>query len=211
MPKVNDIFNSISGEVSPYHQGRLATFVRFSGCCAECKWCDTNHESFTRYSRTELIHKVKETMVETNHLCITGGEPLLQPDAVHDLISMCPNTWIETSGYVDFAPFIGKTYLVVDFKLDRHLKRGYKSRTTIDDYLNLTEHDFIKFVIGSREQFNAFAGAYFFLKQSRAKAIIAIAPVHNLVTPGQLVDWAYHGNITEVVLNVQLHKIIGLP
>jgi organic radical activating enzyme/5-methylcytosine-specific restriction endonuclease McrA len=36
---VKEVFNSISGEVGPFGQGCLTTFVRFTGCNLECPYC----------------------------------------------------------------------------------------------------------------------------------------------------------------------------
>ena len=39
MTQVLEIFNSISGEVTPYYQGCLTTFVRLAGCNLNCSYC----------------------------------------------------------------------------------------------------------------------------------------------------------------------------
>jgi 7-carboxy-7-deazaguanine synthase len=210
MIKVNEIFNSISGEISPYHQGCLTTFCRFSGCGCNCKYCDTDHKKHENLNYTELINRTKNLYFHTNRLCITGGEPLLQPLGVMELIDTFHNSWVETSGVVYFEPFIGKTSLVVDYKLDIRMKRGYQCETSVEDYLLLTKNDFIKFVIGDLEDFFNFKDIYFYLKQNGCKATISVSPIHTIVKPSELVQWCFNENINEVVLNVQLHKIIGL-
>ena len=38
--KVAEIFQSIHGEMNGHHQGRICTFIRFSGCPNKCHYCD---------------------------------------------------------------------------------------------------------------------------------------------------------------------------
>ena len=211
MVKVNNFFNSISGEISPYNQGCLTTFVRLSGCPMNCKYCDTNHKRYELLSLGDLVNRTKNLYSHTNRLCITGGEPLLQTLAVMELIDCFSNSWIETSGVILFGPYVGKTSLVVDYKLDIRMKRGYHCETSVEDYLCLSKRDFIKFVIGSQKEFMEFKEVYKYLKQNGCKATISVSPIHTIVKPSELVKWCYDENINEVVLNVQLHKMIGLP
>lgn len=37
--KIAEIFQSIHGEVNGHHQGRICTFIRFSGCNLKCHYC----------------------------------------------------------------------------------------------------------------------------------------------------------------------------
>src|SRR5215831_1905375 len=80
MLTVNEIFHSIQGEST--HVGRPCVFVRLTACDLRCSWCDTPY-AFTggrKMSVDEVIAQVggyRCRLVE-----ITGGEPLLQPDAI---------------------------------------------------------------------------------------------------------------------------------
>ena len=53
--KVNEIFESISGE--GISMGMPSTFVRFSGCNLNCKWCDSTYsnESFEEMTVIEIL------------------------------------------------------------------------------------------------------------------------------------------------------------
>ena len=78
--RVNEIFHSIQGEST--HAGRPCVFVRLTGCNLRCVWCDTAyafHEGFW-LSIEEIVDRVRAygcPLVE-----LTGGEPLLQPEAI---------------------------------------------------------------------------------------------------------------------------------
>lgn len=210
MAKIVEIFNSISGEVSPFSQGRLTTFVRLGECVGACTWCDTNYNNYTEMEKTRALNTIFLHMQKTMHVCVTGGEPLLQPEFVSYLIDRIPNIWIETSGLVPFENFIGKCGLVVDYKLDKQVKGNYTCQVTEDDYLDLKKTDFIKFIIGSKKDFMQFKILHKYLKCKNCKASMAISPVHGIVEPAQLVEWCFHENINDAILNVQMHKYFGL-
>ena len=57
-------------------------FVRTSGCNLRCSWCDSAYTSWEPEGETENVEKIIEKVEEydTDHVVLTGGEPLLQPD-----------------------------------------------------------------------------------------------------------------------------------
>jgi 7-carboxy-7-deazaguanine synthase len=93
-----EIFHSIQGEGR--NAGRTRTFVRLSGCNLHCVWCDTaytwnwtgtpfEHVRNQKYDLAALMLKLDVGAVcdlalaaDTEGLVITGGEPLLQSEAV---------------------------------------------------------------------------------------------------------------------------------
>ncbi len=97
-----EIFRSIQGEGPAI--GRPRTFVRLSGCNLHCIWCDTAYTwnwvgtAFAHQNSTKFeigAEMVKLSAIETaarikalpsKGVVITGGEPLLQTEAVVELI-----------------------------------------------------------------------------------------------------------------------------
>lgn len=71
--KVNEIFQSLQGE--GFNQGKNVIFIRLSGCNLSCKWCDTEHSSYTELSLPEIITEISNYNVKS--VIITGGEPTL--------------------------------------------------------------------------------------------------------------------------------------
>ena len=96
-----EMFSSIQGE-GPF-AGLSTLFVRFGGCDLRCAWCDSPHTwRPAQRARIERVRGSGEFAVRDNpfalseivasaealgsarhrHVSLTGGEPLLQPDAI---------------------------------------------------------------------------------------------------------------------------------
>lgn len=106
--KINEIFYSLQGE--GYWTGTPAVFVRMSGCNLKCDFCDTRHESGDLLTEEMVVEEVCK--YPTDHVIITGGEPLLQltPSLVNKLHKAGKFVHIETNGSIPF----GKTPLLTD-------------------------------------------------------------------------------------------------
>lgn len=73
---LSEIFFSINGE--GLQIGIPMVFIRLSGCNLRCKWCDTK-DSWVQNDQVSLDDIVREVdNYDTEWVCITGGEPLLQ-------------------------------------------------------------------------------------------------------------------------------------
>jgi 7-carboxy-7-deazaguanine synthase len=106
--RVMEIFDSLQGE--GYWTGVPMTFVRLAGCNAprlglDCvRWCDTP-ASWSRESGAGLTVGEILANVHLPRLCLTGGEPLLQPEGVAALVGEGHRRGIkvhlETNGTVD--------------------------------------------------------------------------------------------------------------
>ena len=86
--KLSEIFTSIEGEGILF--GTKTMFVRLAGCPFKCHWCDTPYalpmDSGINYS----VGEVKEIIIKslqpnTYKINFTGGEPLVQYEAVLEL------------------------------------------------------------------------------------------------------------------------------
>jgi len=103
--KVSEVFPSLQGE-GP-RAGRQTIFVRLSGCNMKplCVWCDTKYaEEGYKLSIPEIRDKViKAGIARTKDITFTGGEPLIQTDAIMELMGEFPSTYhinIETNGTI---------------------------------------------------------------------------------------------------------------
>lgn len=138
-----EIFSSIQGEGELI--GRRQVFIRFRGCNLECSYCDTNSVDFDhcRLERTpgrqdfsevanpvpltavmDLLERWEQGWPKGHHsVSLTGGEPLLQVDAIHALlpeIRQILPVHLETNGVLHSA--LSKVvhhldYISMDIKL----------------------------------------------------------------------------------------------
>lgn len=72
-----ETFHSLQGE--GYWNGVNAFFIRLAGCDVYCPWCDQKETwSMKKYPLVTVNNLIAEiNKIKTNHLIITGGEPLL--------------------------------------------------------------------------------------------------------------------------------------
>ena len=101
MIKINEIFYSLQGE--GFLAGIPSMFIRLSGCPLRCRWCDTkfalDENSGTEKSIEEIISEIDK--VQCNHVVITGGEPMINPQLstlVDEIHKKGKHITIETSG-----------------------------------------------------------------------------------------------------------------
>jgi len=80
--KIAEIFYSIQGE------GKLtgvpSIFIRASGCNLRCTWCDTPYASWNPEGENLSVNQILNHVAQykSNHIVLTGGEPLIMPDVV---------------------------------------------------------------------------------------------------------------------------------
>ena len=155
--KISEIFLSIQGE--GVLTGLPTTFVRTSGCNMECDWCDTayarDEESGKKMSIDEIMVKIKANGVY--HVCLTGGEPLLQEDSL-DLVKILADEGyfvsIETNGSLPIDDFIAldpsKVTVCMDIKCP---SSGMTEYNKIENLAKLRPTDELKFVIKDGKDF----------------------------------------------------------
>jgi organic radical activating enzyme len=147
-----EIFSSFQGE-GP-HVGRSTLFVRFGACDLRCRWCDSPHtwkagprcriEDPARGERVldnpvpvaEVAAAAKALHVERHRfVSLTGGEPLLQPEAVRAIAEALrtagPRILLETHGLATaaLARVIDAIDVVsMDWKLASEVERADRPR-----------------------------------------------------------------------------------
>ncbi len=101
--RIAEVYSSIQGEGQ--FAGTPSVFVRTTGCNLRCWFCDTPFTSWRPEGEhvqvSDLMRQVQEFSIE--HVVLTGGEPLLQPDSVslcEQLLAAGHFVTIETAGTV---------------------------------------------------------------------------------------------------------------
>lgn len=100
---ISEIFHSIQGE--GVNAGKPAVFVRLGSCNLRCRWCDTKYawSNSKNMSLPAVFKKIKQ-FKNCKHLVITGGEPLLQQDAVLAICRRFLDYYIEIETNGSLAP-----------------------------------------------------------------------------------------------------------
>jgi 7-carboxy-7-deazaguanine synthase len=213
--QVAEIFKTVHGEVNTHMQGRVVTFIRLSNCNLHCRYCDTKDTQSPFYGKSMTVDEVISQVhfLGTRYICLTGGEPLLQKDAVLELLkklNFSCHVSVETNGTVDITPFTRYVEsFVVDYKAEKHLNGWTRSQETL---YTLTDKDILKFVIEDEDDFNV---AVTFIQHSeghnaKKRPIFALSPCYPTMELSELARLILKENYLDVVLSVQLHKIIGV-
>jgi len=201
--KINEIFYSIQGESS--YSGLPCVFVRLTYCNLRCSYCDSEYSFHEGNNMTikEIITKVKSyncPLVE-----VTGGEPLLQKEAIILMQELLKNKYqvmLETGGSLPIDKVPKEVIKIVDFKCPSSNMSKKNDWTIISNLNNLDE---IKFVIGNREDYDWVKDK---LKEYNLyDKKILFSPVYDVLDSKSLAEWILKDKL-KVRLQIQLHKQI---
>jgi 7-carboxy-7-deazaguanine synthase len=160
MSKMNiqAIFDGIDGETNGFEgAGQLTTFIRLKGCNLNCSYCDTKYSQKSIPKNWMTISDIVK-QIHFPKVTITGGEPLLQQEALRVLCSRLSAVGtgghlisIETNGTIIPKYHWPSVRYIVDYKLPSsgmEDSMGY----SVPDYLH--QKDVIKFVIADEQDYN---------------------------------------------------------
>jgi 7-carboxy-7-deazaguanine synthase len=201
--RIIEVFHSLQGE-GPL-TGIRTSFVRTARCNLRCSWCDTPYSFGPGRERSlpSLLREVKGH--RTRHVCLTGGEPLLQHESVElvrQLGARGYTTVIETGGSLDVSPYLELpgVILSVDVKCP---SSEMTARNRWENLAKLRSSDVVKFVIGDRRDY---LYARKVLRERSTRAGVVFQPVWGS-PPGTLGDWVLHDRL-DVRVMLQEHKLL---
>jgi 7-carboxy-7-deazaguanine synthase len=202
--KVHEIFYSLQGETTT--SGFTSVFIRLAGCNLDCIWCDTPQAKSggTDMIIDEIMAKV-ESLEPFNHITLTGGEPLIQGEAMELLDRLTDNGYdvqVETNGSVLFDSMPRGVRIIADVKTP---SSGQEGSFKIENIKFLKKYDEVKFVIGIMEDYQ-FAKDFIKAHLAGVECVINFAPATKLMEPWALANLIIKDRLN-VRLNVQLHKI----
>ena len=149
--RVTEIFYSIQGESTK--TGLPTIFIRLTGCPLRCIYCDTEY-AFTggeNLKISEIMQTIKSS--SSQHVCITGGEPLAQPNVhilMNELAQLDYDISLETSGYIDVSNVNPKVKIIMDIKTPESKEVDKNNWENIN---LLKNEDEVKFVICNRNDY----------------------------------------------------------
>jgi 7-carboxy-7-deazaguanine synthase len=204
MLTVNEVFLSIQGEGT--RAGRPCVFVRLTGCPLRCAWCDTAYAFHEGARRDEegLLAEVRRFPARL--LCLTGGEPLAQPDAFPFVTRLLDDGWevvVETSGHLPLEPLDPRAVAIVDVKTPGSGESGRMRWSNLD---RLRGTDEVKFVIDGRADYE-WSRDLVLDRGLAGRCTVLFSPVHGVLDPGLLGRWILEDGLA-VRLQVQLHKYL---
>jgi 7-carboxy-7-deazaguanine synthase len=201
---VNEVFFSIQGEGT--RAGRPCAFVRLTGCPLRCAWCDTAY-AFHEGRRREVEDVLAEIDVfPVRLLCLTGGEPLVQPGAFDLVRTALDGGWevtVETSGHVDVGPLDPRAAAILDVKAPGS---GETHRMHWPNLDRLSAKDEAKFVIDGRGDYE-WSRDLVRDRRLTDRTTVLFSAVHGVLDPGELGRWILEDGLP-VRLQLQMHKVL---
>lgn len=203
--RLTEIFYSLQGEART--AGLPTVFVRLTGCPLRCHYCDTAY-AFTGGEIHHLDAILEQVAsYRPRHICVTGGEPLAQPNCLKLLEQLCDAGYevsLETSGALDVSGVDGRVSMVVDLKTPGSGEVGRNLYANLD---HLTPNDQVKFVICSREDYDWAVSKLIEYRLEQRAGEVLFSPSHGQVVPRELAEWIVADNLP-VRFQLQLHKIL---
>jgi len=205
MLTVFEIYASIQGEST--HAGRPCVFVRLAGCDLRCAWCDTPY-AFTggrKMPVADVADAVQALQIDLVEL--TGGEPLLQPEApalLRELVARGHTVLLETGGHVPLDDVPDEVIAIVDVKCPGS---GEAAHMHWPNLHQLSPHDEVKFVIRDRADFDYACDVARRYDLAARVAAVLFSPVHGALAPAELARWILEAHVP-ARLQIQAHKYI---
>jgi organic radical activating enzyme len=231
-----EIFTSVEGEGILY--GTKTLFVRLAGCPFTCFYCDTldalpldSGKEYTIEEACDLIDK--ELHDKTYKVNFTGGDPLIQHDAVAEMAkhvqSLKIPTYLESACFDSnkfnhILPFID--FVKIEFKTeDSDFVDSKHYPNLIENALDCLRYSvsskkitYIKIVVSSKTKVESFKKLLIAIFKAVSKEDLAgfiIQPTYGISEPSlgnllNLYDLVYP-YYDEVRIVPQLQKLMGAP
>ncbi len=202
--RINEIFHSLQGEADAV--GYPTVFVRLTGCPLRCQYCDTEYAFHAGdwLAIDAILDRVAS--FGTRHVCVTGGEPLAQPNCLKLLSRLCDHNFqvsLETSGAMDIAGVDARVARVVDIKTPGSHE---SHRNWLENLALLRPGDQLKFVICSRDDYQ-WSKDFLAAHALHGRCQILFSPSYTQLSPRDLAEWILADRLA-VRFQLQLHKVL---
>ncbi len=203
--RITEVFVSLQGEGA--FTGRPTVFVRLTGCPLRCTYCDSEYAFYGGEKLTFETLLDKVAALGASYVCVTGGEPLAQPNCLPLLTALCDLGYqvsLETSGAFSIAEVDPRVSVVLDLKTP---SSGESGRNDYQNIPLLAPHHQVKFVIGDRADYQWACFALSQYELSTKVGDVLFSPVYGQLEPELLAKWVIEDKLP-VRFQVQLHKIL---
>ena len=202
--RVNEIFHSLQGEADAV--GYRSAFVRLTGCPLRCRYCDTEYAFHA--GDWMGIGDIVDAVLQFGaaHVCVTGGEPLAQPACLELLARLCDaglQVSLETSGALDIGAVDARVVRVVDVKTP---DSGESARNRLENFPLLRAADQLKFVVGSRADYE-WSKDFLARHALSGRCPILFSPSYAKLAAAELAQWILADRLP-VRFQLQLHKVL---
>jgi 7-carboxy-7-deazaguanine synthase len=183
--------------------------------------CDTPQAIFPDQWRHEYEEVSPEKIIErlrvhgTSHVCITGGEPLLQNrKEMSRLISYLRHEGVTIDVFTNGSRPLGPVTIpgitvIMDWKCPGSGEEpSYMGERTFNLQL-LTHRDAVKFVVMDRTDLE-YMQTWLLDHPDRVYRTY-VSPAYGRIEPAEIVDYMMTHHLHETLLNVQVHKYIWDP
>lgn len=221
--RVSEVYLSIQGE-GP-NAGVPTIFVRFGGCNLRCAlWpCDTPWAVDPKIYRNEWRRMTPEELLEETlqfwypgvNVCLTGGEPMLQPvGELEQYLKLLKERSIKTemfsNGTVEYNYDVVNRIdtIVLDWKLPGS-GENWKDEVRIRNIKRLASGDAVKFTIAGEEDYEIAKAIQqkYLLAGSVRHSFVCAGVVWDKLTNEELVQWMLDDKLNWR-LTVQVHNHI---
>jgi 7-carboxy-7-deazaguanine synthase len=202
--RITEVFHSLQGEADTV--GWPTAFIRLTGCPLRCRYCDTEYAFYGGHWRSigDLIEEIRD--YRTRYVCVTGGEPLAQPNCRALLSRLCDLAFdvsLETSGGVDAREVDARVRRIIDVKTPGS---GEVARNLWENLETLRPVECVKFVLVDRADYE-WAREVVTSKALNERCSVLFSPASGEMMPRDLADWMLADRLP-VRFQVQLHKIL---
>ncbi len=203
--RITEIFYSLQGETRTV--GLPTVFIRLTGCPLRCEYCDTEYAfSGGEWMTLDEIYQ-EVAKYPAKHITVSGGEPLAQPNCWPLMKALCDKGYeisLETSGAIDVSDVDPRVVKVMDLKTPDSKE---SHRNMYDNIAHLNQHDQVKFVICSRQDYD-----WSKLQVDQYRLLdrvddVLFSPSFHQISATDLADWIVEDGI-QVRMQLQLHKLL---